>query len=95
MYLPLGLLDFLKGLVMFLLQLFELSFDLSPLPLSLLTVLLDGPQVLVLVRVDHSPELVPLLAEFLNSDLLAFDDLLAFEALLLALLVLVLLDPQV
>jgi hypothetical protein len=79
MNLPLGLLDFLKGLVMFLLQLFELCFDLNPLPLSLLTILLDGPQVLVLVSVDHSPELVPLLAELLYSDLLAFDDLLGFR----------------
>ena len=95
MNLPLSLLDFLKGLVMFLLQLFELCFDLNPLSLSLLTILLDGPQVLVLVSVDHSPELVPLLAKLLYSDLLAFDDLLAFEALLLTLLVLVLLDPQV
>ena len=95
MYLPLGLLDFLKGLLLLLLQLFELRLDLNPLPLSLLTILLDGPQVFVLVSVDHSPELVPLLAKLLYSDLLAFDDLLAFEALLLTLLVLVLLDPQV
>ena len=95
MYLSLSLLDSLKGLVMFLLQLSELCFDLSPLSLSFFTVLLDGPQVLVLVSVDHSPELVPLLAKLLYSDLLAFDDLLAFEALLLTLLVLVLLDPQV
>jgi hypothetical protein len=79
---------------MILLKLFELCLDFSPLSLSLFTVLLDGSQVLVLVRVDHSPELVPLLAKLLNSDLFAFDDLLGFEALLLALLVLVLLDPQ-
>lgn len=80
---------------MFLLQLSELCLDLSPLSLSFFTVLLNGPQVLVLVSVDHSPQLIPLLAKLLNSDLLAFDDPLGFEAFLLALLELVLLDSHV
>ena len=80
---------------MFLLQLSELCLDLSPLSLSFFTVLLNGPQVLVLVSVDHSPQLILLLAKLLNSDLLAFDDPLGFEALLLALLELVLLDSHV
>jgi hypothetical protein len=95
MYLSLSFLDSLKGIVMFLLQLSELCLDLSPLSLSFFTVLLNGPQVLVLVSVDHSPELIPILSKLLNSDLLAFNDLLGFEALLLALLELVLLDSHI
>ncbi len=80
---------------MFLLELFEMRFDLRPLSLSFFSVLLDGPQVLVLVSVDYSPQLIPLLSKLLNSDLLAFDDLLGFEAFLLALLKMVLLDSHV
>ena len=80
---------------MFLLQLSELCLDLSPLSLSFFTVLLNGPQVLVLVSVDHSPELIPILSKLLNSDLLAFNNLLGFEALLLALLELILLDSHI
>ena len=95
MYLSLSFLDSLKGFVMFLFKLSELCFDLSPLSLSFFTVLLNCPQVLVLVSVDHSPELIPILSKLLNSDLLAFDDFLGFEALLLTLLELVLLDTHV
>ena len=69
---------------MFIFKRSQLLLNLSPLLLGLLTVLLYGSQVLVLVSVDDSPQLIPLFPELLQSDLLAFKSPLDFKAFFVA-----------